>query len=364
MILFNDLKKKYLYLQKEIDNACKKVLRSGRYILEKETEGFEKKFAQYLGAKYCAGVGNGLEALQIALMALNIKEGDEVITTPYSMAASTLAIKMVGAIPVFVDIDNYFHIDADKIEEKITSRTKAILPVHLFGQMAEMEKIKKIAKRHNLFLVEDAAQAHGARYKDKKAGTFGDIGCFSFYPTKNLGTFGDGGAIVTNNKKLYEKCKMIRNYGQKNRYEHELCGLNSRLDEIHAAILSVDLKYLNKFNLIRKNLAKIYSLKLKNIKEIKLPEIRIHADHIFHAFTIEVERRQDLISFLAKNKIPTFIYYPIPIHKQKCFSGFNHLDFPITEKKSKKVLSLPIHPFLESKDIAYISQKIAKFYEV
>jgi len=364
MILFNDLKQKYLYLQKGIGIAIKRVLRSGQYILGKEVENFEKNFASYLNVKYCLGVGNGLEALQIALMSLDIKEGDEIITTPFSMAANAIAIKTIGAKPVFVDIDDYFHIDANKIERKISSHTKAILPVHLYGQIVDIEKIRKIARKHQLFLIEDAAQAHGTEYRGKKAGTFGDLGCFSFYPTKNLGAFGDGGAIVTDDKRLYEKCKMIRNYGQKDRYEHELCGLNSRLDEIHAAILSLELKYLDKFNQIRKGLAKIYFQELKNTKEIKLPKIRKNANHVFHAFVIEVERRNELINFLAKKKIPTLIYYPIPIHKQKCFLEFNHLSLPIAEEKVNNVLALPMHPFLKNKDIIYISQKIMKFYEI
>jgi len=364
MILFNDLKQKYLYLQEEIDLAIKSVLKSGQYILGEQVKNFEKEFASYLGVKYCIGVGNGSEALQIALIALDIKSGDEVITTPYSMAASTIAIRMVGAKPVFVDIDDYFHINAEKIEPKINSRTKAILPVHLYGQVVDIEKIKRMAYKHHLYLIEDAAQAHGAEYKNKKAGTFGDFGCFSFYPTKNLGAFGDGGAIVTNNKKLYDKCLMIRNYGQKNRYEHELCGLNSRLDEIQAAILSVELKYLDKFNKKRNILAKTYYKLLKNVKYIQLPQIRRYSTHNFHLFVIEAYKRDELMNFLCRNNIPSFIYYPISIPKQKCFAEFNHLSFSVAEEKTNKVLSLPMHPFLQIKDIIYISQKIIEFYEI
>jgi dTDP-4-amino-4,6-dideoxygalactose transaminase len=364
MILFNDLKKKYLYLKNEIDPAIKEVLMSSRYILGTKVEDFERQFAKYLGIKYCIGVGNGLEALQIALMALGIKAGDEVITTAYSMAATALAIKAVGAKPVFVDIDEYYHLDSSKIEKKITSRTKAILPVHLYGQMVDILEIKRIAKKYSLFVIEDAAQAHGAEYKGKKAGTFGDFGCFSFYPTKNLGAFGDGGAIVTNKKELYEKCKMIRNYGQKNRYEHEVYGINSRLDEIQAAILSVELKHLDEFNQKRQDLAKIYFKLLRSVKTIKLPKIRRNAEHIFHAFVIEVERRNELMNFLEQNNVPTIIYYPMPIHKQKCFSEFNSLSLPVSENISDRILSLPIHPFLPNKDIIYISKKIIKFYEV
>ena len=364
MILFNDFKTEYLYLKRKIDFAIKEVLMSGRYILGKKVESFEQQFAEYLGAKYCVGVGNGLEALQIALMALGIGKDDEVITTSYSAVATALAIKAVGAKPVFIDIDEYYHLDSSKIEKKITSRTKAILPVHLYGQMVDIEKIKQITKRHSLYLIEDAAQSHGAEYKGKKAGTFGDFGCFSFYPTKNLGAFGDGGAIITNKKELYDKCRMIRNYGQKNRYEHEIYGLNSRLDEIQAAILSIKLKHLDKFNKRRQQIAKLYFELLKDIKEVQLPKIRDNAQHNFHLFVIEAERRDKLMKFLAKNNIPTIIHYPIPIHKQKCFPEFNNLKLPFLENKVKKILSLPIHPFLKDKDVIYITKKIKEFYEV
>jgi dTDP-4-amino-4,6-dideoxygalactose transaminase len=364
MILFNDFKTEYIYLKKEIDSAIKEVLMSGRYILGKKVENFERQFAKYLGVKYCVGVGNGLEALQIALMALGIGEGDEVITTAHSAVATTLAIKAVGAKPIFVDIDEYYHLDSSKIENKITSRTKAILPVHLYGQMVDIETIQRIAKKHSLYLIEDAAQAHGAEYNGKKAGTFGDFGCFSFYPTKNLGAFGDGGAIVTNKKELYEICKMIRNYGQKNRYEHEIYGLNSRLDEIQAAILSVKLKHLSEFNRKRQQIAKLYFKLLKNVPQIRLPKIRNNAKHIFHLFVIEAERRDELIKFLEKNNIPTIVHYPIPIHKQKCFPEFNNLKLPVLETKVQKILSLPIHPFLKKEDVIYIVKKIKEFYDI
>jgi len=363
MILFNDLKKQYSYLKDEIDTVIKKVLESGQFILGEKVKKFEQEFGNYLGAKYCVGVGNGLEALQIALIALGIKEGDEVITTAHSAVATALAIKAVGATPIFVDIDEYYHLDPDKTEKKITLKTKAILPVHLYGQAVDIEKIKKIAKKHRLYLIEDAAQAHGAEYNGQKVGTFGDLGCFSFYPTKNLGAFGDGGAIVTDSKDLYEKCKMIRNYGQKNRYEHEVYGLNSRLDEIQAAILSVEIKYLDKFNQKRNEQAKLYFKLLKGVKEIKLPKTRENANHVYYLFVIEAERRNELMNFLRKNNIPTLVHYPIPIHKQRCFSEFNNLKLLVLENKVNKILSLPIHPFLKNKDIIYISQKIIEFYE-
>lgn len=363
MILFNDFKKQYFHFKDEIDSAIKEVLESGFYILGEKVKIFEREFADYLGAKYCVGVGNGLEALQIALMALEIKEGDEVLTTAHSAVATALAIKAVGATPVFVDIDEYYHLNPDKIEEKISSKTKAILPVHLYGQAVAIEEIKRIAQKHHLYLIEDAAQAHGAEYDSQKVGTLGEIGCFSFYPTKNLGAFGDGGAVVTNSRELYEKCKMIRNYGQKNRYEHEIYGINSRLDEIQATILSLQLKYLDEKNLRRNEIAKIYFKLLKNVKEVKLPKTRKNTNHIYHLFVIEAERRDSLSKFLKENGVPTLIHYLIPIHKQKSFLEFNNLKLPILENKVNKILSLPIHPFLEDKDVNYISQRMIEFYE-
>jgi len=248
-ILFNRLEQKYIKNKKRFLKIADEVLGSGRYILGPFVTEFEEKFAEYIGVKYCIGVGNGLEALQIGLMALGIGKGDEVITTSLSAVATSLAIKAVGAKPVFVDIDEYYHLDADQIEKYINKKTKAILPVHLYGQSADLDKILKIAKKHKLFVIEDCAQAHGTEYKNKKVGTFGDVGCFSFYPTKNLGAFGDGGCIVTNNKKIADLAKMIRNYGQKNRYEHIVYGINSRLDELQAAFLLEKLKDLDNDNL-------------------------------------------------------------------------------------------------------------------
>jgi len=340
-----------------------KVLSSGKYILGPVVNEFEKKFADYIGAKYCVGVANGLEALQISLMALDIGEGDEVITTPLSAVATSLAIKAVGAKPIFVDIDEYYHLDANKIEEKINKKTKAILPVHLYGQSADLDKILKIAKKHKLFVIEDCAQAQGTEYKNRKVGIFGDVGCFSFYPTKNLGAFGDAGCIVTNNKKIADLAKMIRNYGQKNRYEHIVYGINSRLDELQAAFLLEKLKDLDNDNLKRQKKAKIYFDLLKNIKQIKLPLIRQNSNHIFHLFVVETEEREKLQKFLKEKGIETLIHYPIPIHKQKCFKEYNRIQLPIIEEKAKKFLSLPLYPEIKNEEIIYVCRSIFKFYK-
>lgn len=364
MISFNNFKRQYKKRTKKIDSAIKRVLMSGHFILGKELKKFESDFATYVGTKHAIGVANGMEALQISLMALGIKEGDEVITTSHSAVATALSIEAVGAKPVFVDIDHFYHIDADKIQEKINTRTKAIIPVHLYGQTAEIDKISELASKYKINIIEDCAQSHGASYSNKKAGSFGKFGCFSFYPTKNLGAFGDGGAITTNDDSLAEKCKMVRNYGQKNRYEHEVYGLNSRLDELQAAILSTELTELDKNNKRRKDISESYIKELSDIKEIKLPQTRKAAEHVYHLFVIESDKRTELQMFLEKNGIASLIHYPIPIHKQKCFADYNSLKLTVTEEKAQKILSLPIHPYLNNKEVLFICKKIKAFYGI
>jgi dTDP-4-amino-4,6-dideoxygalactose transaminase len=362
-ISFNRLEQKYIKNKKRFLKIADEVLSSGRYILGPFVNEFEKKFADYIGVKYCVGVGNGLEALQISLMALGIGSGDEVITTSLSAVATSLAIKAVGAKPVFIDIDEYYHLNDDQIEKYINKKTKAILLVHLYGQSVDLEKILKIAKKHKLFVVEDCAQAHGAEYKNKKVGSFSDVGCFSFYPTKNLGAFGDGGCIVTNNKKIADLSRIIRNYGQKNRYEHVVYGINSRLDELQAAFLLEKLKDLDNDNLKRQKKAKIYFDLLKDVKQIKLPLIRSNSNHIFHLFVVETEEREKLQKFLKEKNIETLIHYPIPIHKQKCFKEYNNIRLPIVEEKSKKILSFPLYPEIKNEEIIYVCKSILKFYK-
>ncbi len=363
-ILFNDFKRHYKAEKKKIDSAVQRVLGSGYFILGKEVLHFEKKFASYLGTTHAIGVANGLEALQISLMALAIGEGDEVITTADSAVATALAIRLVGATPVFVDIDDFYHIDARKIEEKITKKTKAIIPVHLYGQSADMDTIGALANKYHLHIVEDCAQAHGARYKEKHVGTFGIAGCFSFYPTKNLGAYGDAGAIVTGDTEFAEKCRIIRNYGQKNRYEHPVIGINSRLDELQAGIVSAGLFVLKKNNARRNSIAQLYREALSSIKKIKLPLLRDTAYHVYHLFVIETETRDGLMEFLRKKNIATLIHYPIPIHKQACFPEHNSLSLPILEEKVKKILSLPIHPYLFDSEVKYITDSIKEYYEI
>jgi len=363
MILFNDFKRQYEFLESAIKTAVGEVFESGYFILGKKVEKFEKEFSEYLGVKYAVGVGSGYDAIQISLLALGIGHGDEVITTPLSAAATALAIQAVGALPVFVDVDDYLSIDSEKIEEKITEKTKAILPVHLYGNPADIKKIYGICQKNNIFLIEDAAQAHGAMYESQKLGTFGILNCFSFYPTKNLGCFGDGGMIVTDDEELYEKCKIIRNGGQKSRYEHVLFGIDSRLDEIQAALLSVQLVYLDEYNKKRFHLAEIYMKLLRDIPQVKCTSARENSISNYHLFVIELDDRDALSSYLRECNIPTLIHYPIPIHKQKCFSEFNTLILPYVEEKVKGILSLPIHPFLKDEEVEYVCEKIESFYQ-
>jgi dTDP-4-amino-4,6-dideoxygalactose transaminase len=360
-IPFNDFKKEYHAHKKGVDGAVQKVLESGWYILGKEVESFEKNFAEYIGAGHAVGVGNGMEALQIALLTLGVGKGDEVITTSLSAVATALAIVAVGATPVFADIDRYFHLDPKDVENKITPKTKAIIPVHLYGQAADIAVLRKISKKYNVFIVEDCAQAHGAIFKGKRVGTFGAANAFSFYPTKNLGAYGDGGAVVTKDPVLAEKIRMARNYGQSNRYEHPIYGLNSRLDELQAAILSVKLKTLDKENAKRNAVADIYKNELNKVKEISLPLERPGAGHIYHLFVIETEKRDELQKYLKEKGIATLIHYPIPIHKQKSFSKYNALSLPRTERAAGRILSLPCNPFLTTAEVRYICKQIKDF---
>lgn len=361
-ILFNNFKRAYEANKRSLDKAIGRVCKSGRYILGDEVTQFEKNFAAYHKSRHAIGVANGLEALQIALMALGIKEGDEVITTSYSAVATALSIRAVGAKPIFVDVDEYFHIDTNKIEAAITSKTRAILPVHIFGQAAPMDTIMAIARKHNLAVIEDCAQAHGAEYKGKKMGTVGDVGCFSFYPTKNLGGFGDGGALITDSDRIAELSRMIRNYGQQNRYEHEIYGINSRLDELQAAILNAFLPNLDTHNERRRAIASLYAENLSDIASLQLPKERRHAVPIYHLYVIETEKRNELQKYLDTHGVASLIHYPIPIHKQKCFSEWNSLSLPHTEKKADHALSLPVHPYLTDKEVLYICKQVRNFF--
>lgn len=337
-------------------------LRSGAYILGPTVSAFERSFAAYLGTKHAIGVGNGLEAIHIALMGLGIGKGDEVITVSNSDVATALAILYAGATPVFVDVDQYFHLDAALVEQAITKKTKAILPVHLFGQTADMGSLGTIAKRHNLLIVEDACQAHGATYGGKKAGTFGAAGCFSFYPTKNLGAAGDAGAVVTNNRALATRVSMLRNRGSSVRAIHPIRGINSRLDEIQAVILLHKLRRLDVWNRTRQRIARLYTSFLNDLPQVTLPLVRAKSGHVYHQFVIEVSERDALQKYLGRQGIATLVHYPLPIHKQKSFSEYNHLSLPRTEQLARRILSLPVHPYVTDEQAEYVSDRIRRYY--
>ncbi|MFA6570804.1 MAG: DegT/DnrJ/EryC1/StrS family aminotransferase [Bacteroidota bacterium] len=362
-IVMNDFAKEYTLSGRALRKIVDKVFSSGKYILGPNVSAFENEFAHYLGSKYCIGVGNGLEAIQIALMGLGIGDGDEVITVSNSDVATALAILYVGATPVFVDVDEYFHMDPDMLERAVTKRTKAILPVHLFGQVVDMDAVVHIAKKHKVFLIEDACQAHGAMYKGKKAGTFGVAGCFSFYPTKNLGAFGDAGAIVTDSVVLYNKYLMLRNRGASRRCVHPLKGLNSRLDEIQAAILRYKLLRLDTMNARRRHIAARYKSQLCEVSEVLMPIERGNAQHAYHQFVIRVPRREKLMKYLSVHGVDSLVHYPTPIHMQQSFLKFRHIRLPNTEKYTNEILSLPVHPFMTDTHVDDVSRLIKKFYQ-
>lgn len=333
----------YLY-QEEFEKKAIDVLRSGWYVLGNEVKTFEEEFATYTGSKYCVGLASGLDALWIAFRILGIGAGDEVIVQGNTYIASVMGITMNGATPVFVEPDEYFNIDASKIEEKITDKTKAILVVHLYGQASNMGLIMQIAKKYNLRVVEDCAQSHGAKFNGQMTGTFGDIGCFSFYPSKNLGAFGDAGAIVTNDTKIADDVRVYRNYGSEKRYYNRVVGTNSRLDEMQAGFLRVRLSHMAELEEEKRKICERYLNELHNDK-IQLPEIREGATHIWHQFVIRCKERDNLMAYLEENGIGTIIHYPIPPHLSEAYQylGLKEGSLPITEQCAKEVLSIPLY---------------------
>jgi dTDP-4-amino-4,6-dideoxygalactose transaminase len=359
-IPFFDLKRQYKQIKKEINETIQRVLKRQFFILGTELAHFESLFAAYLRAKYVVGINSGTDGLILALQSLGVTKGDEVITVPNSFIATTIAITQLGAKPIFVDIDaKTYQIDVNKIEGIITRRTKAILPVHLYGTPCQIDIIKKIANKHHLYVVEDACQAHGALLENKKIGTFGDISVFSFYPAKNLGAYGDGGAVCTNNKNLYKKLLKLRNYGQKEKYYHSEIGINTRLDEIQAAILSIKLKYLDQWNKKRNEIAILYK---KHLKNVITQQNYKNSFSCYHIFTIEVNNRNYLKKKLAESGIQTLIHYPVPIHLQECYKhlGYKKGDFPYAEAVANKILSIPMYPELSKKEIIHIITTINK----
>lgn len=360
-----DLKAQYKQIKSEANKAILQVLQASDYILGNKVDEFEKKFAKYCEAKYCIGLDNGSSALELGMRALGIGAGDEVITPANSFIASSSAISFTGATPVWIDCDeNTYNLDVSQIEAKITKRTKAIMPVHLYGQAADMDTILKIAKKHKLFVIEDACQAHGARYKGKRVGSFGDIAAFSFYPGKNLGAYGDGGALTTNNNKVYEMVKSMRNYGQKKKYHHSFLGWNRRLDTIQAAVLLVKLKYLDTWNKKRLKKARLYTKLLKDAPLV-LPFTEAHNKHVYHLYVVRTKKRDSLKKYLESKGIQVGIHYPIPIHQQEAYRDIGHKkeSFPLSDRYAGELLSLPIYAELTEKDIRYTCSHIKNFFD-
>ena len=361
-IMTNRLDRGFYMYQEEFEKKALEVLRSGWYILGKEVEAFEKEFAEYIGTKYSVGLGNGLDALYLAFRALGIGEGDEVIVQGNTYIASVMGITMNGATPVFAEPDEFFNIDADKLEALITPKTKAILVVHLYGQASNMKPVVELCKKYNLKLVEDCAQSHGAKFNGQMTGTFGDIGCFSFYPSKNLGAFGDAGAITTNDEKIAGDIKMLRNYGSRVRYYNEKVGVNSRLDEMQAGLLRVRLPHMGELIEEKKKIAEKYLKELKNDK-IVLPKVREGATHVWHQFVIKCEKRDELIKYLKDNGVGTIIHYPVPPHLAECYEYLGHKagDYPITEKYANTVVSIPMYNGMTDEEQDYVIDIINKF---
>lgn len=356
-IMCNRLDRPYdLYLN-EYDTKALEVLHSGWYVLGSELKNFEDEFAQYLGCKYVVGCNSGLDSLIMAFRLLNIGSEDEVIVPANTYIASVMGVSVNCAKPIFVEPDIYYNINCDEIEKKITSKTKAILVVHLYGQPANMDKIMKLAKKYSLRVVEDCAQAHGAMYNGKKVGTFGDIGCFSFYPTKNLGALGDAGAISTNNKELADAARILRNYGSDKKYYNKVIGMNSRMDELQAGLLRVKLQHLEELNEERRNICMRYQNEIDN-KRIILPKVAENAESVWHQYVIRTSERQDLMDYLNKNGIQTMIHYPVPPHKQIAYKQYNKESYPITEKYADEVLSLPLYNGMYKEELDYVIEKI------
>ncbi len=362
---FLDLKQQYRSIKDEVNASVQQVIDSCSFVLGENVNSLEKEFASFCGTEHAVGVANGTDALCLALLACGIGKGDEVITVPNTFIATTEAISQTGAKIVFVDVNSStYNIDVSQIEGAINERTRAILPVHLFGQPADMDPIMEVARKYNLKVIEDACQAHGAEYKGKKVGSIGDAGCFSFYPSKNLAAFGDGGMVVSNGNEIAQKIKMLRDHGQIKKYEHLVEGHNSRLDEIQAAILRVKLKRLDEWNKLRRKNASIYNELLEDMDEVVMPLEAEDAKHVYHLYVIRTERRDELQQWLKSKGIGTGLHYPIPLHLQRAYEylGYKEGDFPVAEECAKQILSLPMFPELTREEIEKVVSEIKRFF--
>ena len=363
-----DLHSQYLKIKKEIDEKWEEVMESCAFINGPMVKQFQADLEAYLGVKHVIPCGNGTDALQVALMSLNLKPGDEVITTTFTFIATAEVVALLGLTPVLVDVDaDTFNIDVSAIEKAITPKTKAIVPVHLFGQCANMEQILAIAQKHNLYVIEDACQAIGATYTfsngtARKAGTMGTIGCTSFFPSKNLGCYGDGGAIFTNDDNIAYQLRGIVNHGMFKRYYHDMAGVNSRLDRLQAAVLDVKLKYLDEYAQARNRVAAYYNQAFANCDKLVTPVVSDKSTHVFHQYTLKAKGvdREKLIAYMAEKHIPVMIYYPVPLHLQKAYQDerYQHGDFPVSEQLCKEVISLPMHTELDEEQLKYIIENL------
>lgn len=361
MIKFLDLEKINNRYREEIDSRIKNILDKGWYLQGEENENFTKNFANFCGTKFTLGVANGLDALNLIIKAYGFGNGDEIIVPANTYIATILAISENGCIPILVEPDiKTYNINPDSIEEKITSKTKAIMVVHLYGQAVQMEKIWKIAKKYNLKIIEDSAQAHGAIYQENRTGNLGDASGFSFYPGKNLGCIGDGGAVTTNDEELFNKIKAIANYGSDRKYHHIYKGVNSRLDEIQAAVLDIKLKHLDSDNNKRREISKYYRENIKNSKII-LPETYDEKSHVWHIFAVRTQNRDEFQKYLSEKGIQTIIHYPTPPHKQGAYKEWNNLSFPITEEIHNTILSLPISPVMTDSEIEKVVEVVNEY---
>ena len=366
-----DLKSQYMKIKPQVDQAINDVLSSTQFINGEHVKSFQNELAAYLDVKHVITCANGTDALQISMMALGLKPGDEIITPSFTYIATTEVIGLLGLKPVFVDCDaENFNISVDEVEKAITKKTKAIVPVHLFGQSSDMKSIMSLAKKYNLFVIEDNAQAIGSDYlgfnQPQKTGTIGNIGCTSFFPSKNLGCFGDGGAMMTNDDELAKKLRMIANHGQSKRYYHDIVGCNSRLDNIQAAVLRIKLKELDQYILNRQKAANYYDENLKELDQLTLPYRSLDSNHVFHQYTLKLDDfivRDELIKYLADKKIPAMVYYPVPAHKQKMFSKIpnSYGNMKVTNWLSSRVISLPMHTELSTLQQDYIIENISNF---
>ncbi|MCP4351348.1 MAG: DegT/DnrJ/EryC1/StrS family aminotransferase [Desulfobacterales bacterium] len=363
MILCSNPKAQYISYKDEIDAAIFRVLEKGWYILGQEVKAFEEEFASYIGVSYGIGVGSGTDAIHLALCSCGIGQGDEVITVSHTAVATVAAIELSGATPVLADIEpGFFTLDPDKLEAMITPRTKAVIPVHLYGQPADLNTVMEIAAKYHLRVIEDCAQAHGAYYKDRRVGSYGDMACYSFYPTKNLGALGDGGMVVTNDEKLAEKAKLLREYGWAERYVSHIAGWNTRLDEIQAAILRVKLKHLDSDNSKRQRIAEIYNREL-NTASLILPKKRENSSHVWHLYVIRSQKRNELLAFLKEKSVGALIHYPVPVHLQPAYKHLSKSDsLTKTEQIADEIISLPIYPELGELEIQTVVKSVAEFF--